>query len=57
MTMKVQVMSVGLKDMSTQPRDVEKMPKCPSSHLPDLMWNCAGGAGYLLGYNLVKMWC
>ena len=18
---------------------------------------CAGGAGYLLGYNLVKMWC
>ena len=55
--MKVQVMSVGLKDMSTQPREVEKMPKCPSSHLPDLMWNCAGGAGYLLGYNLVKMWC
>ena len=28
MTVKVQVMSLGMKDMSTQPRDVVKMPKC-----------------------------
>ena len=43
MTVKVQVMSVGMKDMSTLPRDTEKMPKCSSSPLPDLMWKLCQG--------------
>ena len=50
MTVKVQVMSVGMKDMSTQPSDVEKMPGPDVETVLEVQV-------ISLGYNLVKMWC